>query len=54
MTVVRLPGETLEAYVCRVIRLAEGVGMVGVDDEWIRMMLPGAGSSDSPDSGEAG
>jgi hypothetical protein len=54
MTMVRLPGETLEPCIRRVNRLAEGVGMVGVDDEWIRMMLPGAGTSDLPDSGKAG
>ena len=51
---VRLPGETLEAHIRRVNRLAEGMGMVGVDEEWIGMMLPGAGTSDSPESGKAG
>lgn len=30
---VRLPGETLEASIRRVNRLAEGMGMVGADEE---------------------
>lgn len=41
MTVVRLPGETLESYVRRAVQIAERIGLGAADESRIQMLLEG-------------
>jgi len=54
MTVLPMPGESLEDFIRRVGRLSELLGGGRFDEGWIRMVLPWSGHHQEPGDAASG